>query len=76
MRPEEVGLDTNALVLGKHSGRHALKQRLQEMGFDPGQEDFEAIFIEFKRLADTQKEVVEADLNKILDRISKATVVH
>ena len=76
MRPEEVGLDTNALVLGKHSGRHALKQRLQEMGFDPGQEDFEAIFIEFKRLADTQKEVVESDLNRILDRISKATVVH
>ena len=76
MRPEEVGLDTNALVLGKHSGRHALKQRLQEMGFDPGQEDFEAIFIEFKRLADTQKEVVESDLSRILDRISKATVVH
>ena len=46
------------------------------MGFDPGQEDFEAIFIEFKRLADTQKEVVESDLNRILDRISKATVVH
>lgn len=62
MRPETVGLASNKLVLGKHSGRHAFAQRLQELGVDFGGIDMNAAFTRFKALADRKKHVYDEDL--------------
>ena len=62
MRPETVGLASNKLVLGKHSGRHAFAQRLQELGVDFGGVDMNAAFTRFKALADRKKHVYDEDL--------------
>lgn len=66
MKPEDIGLDANALVLGKHSGRHALKKRLEELGYSPSDEQLRDIFVEFKALADTKKEVLDDDLHALM----------
>jgi 2-isopropylmalate synthase len=66
MTPETVGLAQSHLVLGKHSGRHALRMRLEEIGFElQDEEDLERIFQRFKRYADARKEVTEAELEAI-----------
>jgi len=62
MRPETVGLASNKLVLGKHSGRHAFAQRLQELGVDFGGVDMNEAFTRFKTLADRKKHVYDEDL--------------
>ncbi|MDH5605624.1 MAG: 2-isopropylmalate synthase [Anaerolineae bacterium] len=62
MRPGTIGLSQSTLVLGKHSGRHAFKVRLVELGYEPSEEDLNATFIEFKNLADKKKEITDADL--------------
>jgi len=62
MRPETVGLASNKLVLGKHSGRHAFASRVQELGVDFGDVDMSAAFDRFKALADRKKHVYEEDL--------------
>ena len=62
MRPEDVGLSETSLVLGKHSGRAALRSKLQELGYDPGDNELKDIFVRFKDLADRKKEVYEDDL--------------
>ena len=62
MRPETVGLASNKLVLGKHSGRHAFAQRLQELGVDFDGVDMNAAFTRFKALADRKKHVYDEDL--------------
>jgi 2-isopropylmalate synthase len=66
MTPESVGLKTNALVLGKHSGRHAFKKRLQELGYDLNEEDMNNAFERFKSLADLKKEIFDEDLDAIV----------
>ncbi|HLF88324.1 MAG TPA: 2-isopropylmalate synthase [Anaerolineales bacterium] len=66
MRPETVGLNKSSLVLGKHSGRHALKVRLAEMGYDLEQPDLDTAFERFKDLADKKKVVTEADLEALM----------
>jgi 2-isopropylmalate synthase len=66
MKPEDVGLGDNCLVLGKHSGRHALRKRLHELGHEPGEEELECIFVEFKTLADRKKEVLDQDLEALM----------
>ncbi|MBI4798909.1 MAG: 2-isopropylmalate synthase [Desulfarculus sp.] len=66
MTPAEVGLTTNWLVLGKHSGRAGLKSRLMEMGYELGEEDFERLFAAFKVLADKKKEVFNEDLEALI----------
>ncbi|MCB9850649.1 MAG: 2-isopropylmalate synthase [Phycisphaerales bacterium] len=66
MTPETVGLAQSHLVLGKHSGRHALRMRLEEIGFElHGEEQLDRIFQRFKRYADARKEVTEAELEAI-----------
>jgi len=66
MTPETVGLTQSHLVLGKHSGRHALRKRLEELGFEFHDEaELERVFTRFKRYADTRKEVTEAELEVI-----------
>jgi len=66
MTPESIGLSTNKLVLGKHSGRHAFKQRILELGYDLGKEDLEKAFTRFKDLADQKKEIFDEDLDAII----------
>ncbi|MEW4448856.1 2-isopropylmalate synthase [Qipengyuania sp. JC766] len=62
MSPEDIGLPSNALVLGKHSGKHALRARLEALGHDLGGNRFEEIYSGFKSLADTKREVTDNDL--------------
>ncbi len=62
MRPETVGWSRSRLVLGKHSGRHALRVRLEELGYRLSPEELDEIFREFKRLADRKKAIRDADL--------------
>ena len=66
MRPEEVGFTRSQLVLGKHSGRHALKERLVELGYRLKDEQLEKVFTDFKLLADKKKEIYDADLEALV----------
>ncbi len=67
MRPETVGLSASALVLGKHSGRHAFRKRLEEMGYnDLSKEELNQAFNRFKRIADKKKIVTDADIEAII----------
>ncbi len=65
MRPETVGVTQSRLVLGKHSGRAALKVRYAELGYGLSGEKFDHIFERFKRLADKKKTITDADLESI-----------
>ena len=62
MTPESVGVPTNQLVLGKHSGRHAFEDRLKALGFSLNKENLDYVFQEFKILADKKKAVYDRDL--------------
>ena len=62
MRPEDVGLAATNLVMGKHSGRAALRSKLSELGFELGDNQLKDVFVRFKELADRKKEVYEDDL--------------
>jgi 2-isopropylmalate synthase len=66
MRPETIGLSANKLVLGKHSGRHALREHLSDMGYDLSDEELKIVFGKFKELADKKKSVVDEDLEVIV----------
>lgn len=66
MTPESVGISTHKLVLGKHSGRHAFKNKLVEMGYSLSDEEVNKAFERFKRLADQKKEVFEEDIDAII----------
>jgi len=67
MRPETVGLNRSKLVLGKHSGRHALKAHLEEMGYEMSQEDLDRTFERYKELADKKKVITDADLEALIE---------
>ena len=62
MRPEDVGLSGTTLPLGKHSGRAALRAKLEELGFTTGDNELKDVFVRFKELADRKKEVFDDDL--------------
>ncbi len=62
MRPEDVGLKETNIVLGKHSGRAALRSKLHDLGFELGDNQLKDVFVRFKALADRKKEVYEDDL--------------
>ncbi|MCS6805556.1 MAG: 2-isopropylmalate synthase [Acidobacteriota bacterium] len=66
MTPESVGVRQSTLVLGKHSGRHALKQRFEEMGYQLSRAELDKAYKLFTKLADRKKEVFEEDLIAIL----------
>lgn len=66
MRPESVGIPSNKLVLGKHSGRHAFSERLKELGVDLYSVDMNTAFQRFKELADRKKNVYDEDLLSIV----------
>ena len=67
MRPEDIGLSTTKLILGKHSGRHALRDRLKEMGYELSEEELQVVFGKFKQLADKKKHVMDEDLEAIVN---------
>ena len=62
MRPEDVGLAATNLVMGKHSGRAALRSKLEELGYKLGDNQLKDVFIRFKELADRKKEIYDDDL--------------
>ncbi len=66
MRPESIGLVQSKLVMGKLSGRHAFRQRLEELGYKLTDEELNHAFERFKRLADQKKEMYEEDLEVII----------
>jgi 2-isopropylmalate synthase len=65
MEPETVGLSSNRLVLGKHSGRHAFRRKMLEMGYDLPEEDLNRLFDKFKELADKRKEILDEDIEAL-----------
>jgi len=67
MTPESVGFPSNKLVLGKHSGRHALLKRIQDLGYDIEGVDIEKVYNKFKVLADKKKEVYDEDIEIIVE---------
>jgi len=67
MRPEDVGFNGNKMVLGKHSGRHALKDWMRQNGYPIKDDDFEQVFKEFKNLADRKKDIFEDDLIALME---------
>ena len=67
MRPEDVGLIRSNLVMGKHSGRHAFKKKLEELGYELGENALNDAFIRFKALADKKKEIFDEDLVALVD---------
>ncbi|HLU07649.1 MAG TPA: 2-isopropylmalate synthase [Woeseiaceae bacterium] len=66
MRPEEVGFSKSNLVLGKHSGRHAFRMRVRELGFDLDEFETNRAFQEFKKLADRKKDMYDGDIEAIV----------
>lgn len=62
MRPEDVGLSATNLVMGKHSGRAALRSKLENLGFTLADNQLKDVFVRFKELADRKKEIYEEDL--------------
>ncbi len=67
MTPESVGLTRSELVLGKHSGRHALKTRVQELGYELGDNALNDLFKRFKDLADKKKVVFDDDIIALIE---------
>lgn len=66
MRPEDVGVNQTNLVLGKHSGRHALRNRLAEMGHSLDDVELDKAFARFKELADRKKVITDLDLEAVI----------
>jgi len=66
MTPQSIGLESNELVLGKHSGRHAFQDKLEKMGYSLDREQLNQAFTSFKKLADTKKEIFVEDLEAII----------
>jgi 2-isopropylmalate synthase len=66
MTPQSIGRPSNELVLGKHSGRHAFKERLKELGHELADADFQRAFKRFKDLADRKKSIYNEDLEAIV----------
>lgn len=72
MRPEAVGIPQSKLVLGKHSGRHAFRARLKELGYELSDEDLNKTFEKFKHLADQKKYIFDEDIEALVsEEVSK-----
>ena len=75
MRPEDVGLSETNLVMGKHSGRAALRAKLKDLGHELADNQLKDVFVRFKALADRKKEIFEEDLLALM-RDSSSDAVH
>ena len=67
MDPSEVGIPSNHIVLGKHSGRHAFRDRLNQFGYELSEDNFEIAFIKFKELCDKKKYVFDEDIFSLVN---------
>ena len=67
MTPESVGVSESNLVMGKHSGRHAFKQKIIELGYSINDNVIEEAFENFKNLADKKKNIYDEDIIAIID---------
>lgn len=67
MDAQSIGLSENSIVLGKHSGRHALRTRILALGYEANDEELERVFVRFKELADKKKEVSDADIECLVN---------
>ncbi len=68
MLPESVGISQSSLVMGKHSGRHAFREKINEMGYQLGDNEFQEAFTRFKKdLADKKKQVFDEDIAALVD---------
>lgn len=67
MNPRDIGLDSSEIVLGKHSGRHALNERLKQLGYSLSEEELMKVFEKFKVLADEKREILDRDLITLLE---------
>ena len=67
MTPESVGLSRSTLVMGKHSGRHAFRSKLKELGFELGDNALDDAFRRFKELADKKKDIFDEDIVALVD---------
>lgn len=65
MKPDMVGIVSNKLVIGKHSGRHAFRQKLADLGYDLGDKELDRLFKKFKELADKRKEILDEDIEAL-----------
>lgn len=72
MSPELVGVKSSSLVLGKHSGRHAFKERLKELGYDLTDDELNKAFVKFKDIADKKKEINDDDLEALVNEQVRA----
>ena len=66
MLPEDVGVKETELVLGKHSGKHAVADRAKQMGYELKDEELDSVMTQFKDLADRKKRIFDADLEAII----------
>ncbi|MFW6126202.1 MAG: 2-isopropylmalate synthase [Chloroflexota bacterium] len=66
MTPESIGAGGSRIVLGKTSGRHAFREKLKELGYELGTDDFTRAFAAFKELADKKKDITERDLESVV----------
>ena len=73
MRPEDVGLVRSSLVLGKHSGRHAFRDRVKNLGFDLDEFETNRAFQEFKKLADKKKDMYDGDIEAIIMNVDSSS---
>ena len=67
MSPETIGLKESKLVLGKHSGRHAFREKLIDLGYELGEEQVNVAFAKFKDLADQKKNVSDEDIRALIE---------
>ena len=73
MSPEEIGISKSNLVLGKHSGRHAFRDRVRDLGFDLDDFEVNRAFQEFKKLADKKKDMYDGDIEAIIMNVDNSS---
>jgi 2-isopropylmalate synthase len=73
MRPADVGISKSNLVLGKHSGRHAFRDRVKDLGFALDEFETNRAFQEFKKLADRKKDIYDGDIEAIIMNVDSAS---
>ncbi len=73
MRPAEVGKSRSNLVLGKHSGRHAFRDRVKDLGFELDEFETNRVFQEFKKLADRKKDMYDGDIEAIIMNVDSTS---
>jgi 2-isopropylmalate synthase len=77
LKPEDVGIPKSKLILGKHSGRHAFKARLIELGYDLSDDELNRAFEKFKHLADQKKHIFDEDIEALVsEEVSKIPEIY